>query len=112
MEEVRAFATPSTFVCPDCKGALWEVSGSNPPRYRCHTGHAFSLRTLTDVQETKTDEAMWSAIRALQEKELLLRKVAALDHAAGDAERARRSEVEAERIGEQMLLLRRLVERP
>jgi hypothetical protein len=38
--------------------------------------------------------------------------VAALDDAAGDSGRALRSEQEAERIGEQTLLLRRLVQTP
>jgi two-component system chemotaxis response regulator CheB len=110
MEELQAVANPSTFVCPDCQGTLWELRDARPTRYRCHTGHAFSLRSLTGAQEEKTDEALWSAIRALQEKEALVRKVAALDLLAGDSTRAATGEMQAHRIGEQLKVLRRLVE--
>jgi two-component system, chemotaxis family, protein-glutamate methylesterase/glutaminase len=110
MEEMRAMGSPSTLVCPDCKGSLWEVTGSRPPRYRCHTGHAYSLRSLAATQAEKTEDALWSAIRALHEKELLLRKVAALDRSVGDDEHAARTEEEAEEIAAQMEALRRLVQ--
>jgi two-component system chemotaxis response regulator CheB len=96
-------------VCPDCKGTLWEISGSRPPRYRCHTGHAFSLRSLAAVQQEATENALWSAVRALQEKELLQRKIAALERSAGDDERARLAEVEADHLRQQAEMLRRLV---
>ena len=71
-----ALGKPSTFVCPDCNGALWEVNGSRPQRYRCHTGHGFTLRSLQHAQSEATDTALWSAFRALQEKEMLLRSLA------------------------------------
>ena len=110
MDELRQIGVPSTLVCPDCKGSLWEISGSRPPRYRCHTGHAFSLRSLAAVQQEATENALWSAVRALQEKELLQRKIAALERSAGDEARAARAEAEAEQLREQTDMLRRLVE--
>ena len=73
---LMALGKPSTFVCPDCNGALWEVNGSRPQRYRCHTGHGFTLRSLQHAQSEATDTALWSAFRALQEKEMLLRSLA------------------------------------
>ena len=76
MEHMRNVATPSAYVCPDCRGALWEVSGSRPSRFRCHTGHAYTLRTLYDAQFAQTDEALWGAVRALQEQELVLQRLA------------------------------------
>lgn len=47
-------------------------------RFLCHTGHAFSLRSLASTHEQVTDEALWSGLRALQEKEAMLRRVATL----------------------------------
>ena len=76
MEHLEAIATPSTFVCPDCKGALWKVTDSKPERFLCHAGHGFTLRTLQDAQSESTDEALWSGVRALQEKGLLLKEMA------------------------------------
>jgi two-component system, chemotaxis family, protein-glutamate methylesterase/glutaminase len=67
METIQAIASPSTFVCPDCKGALWEIKESRPKQLRCHAGHAFTLQTLQSVQAEQTDEALWGAVRAFQE---------------------------------------------
>lgn len=111
MDELQQAATPSTLVCPDCKGTLWEINGARPPRYRCHTGHAFSLRTLAAVQQEATENALWSAVRALQEKELLLRRIAQLDRSAGDEAHARQAEAEAEDLQKQTESLRALVEK-
>jgi two-component system, chemotaxis family, protein-glutamate methylesterase/glutaminase len=46
MANLAAMGTSSTLTCPDCGGSLWEVDGSRPLRYGCHSGHAFSARSL------------------------------------------------------------------
>lgn len=76
LSHMEALGQPSTFTCPDCGGALWELRDSAPVRYRCHTGHAFTLRTLQHAQSEATDQELWAALRALQEKEFLLRRLA------------------------------------
>jgi two-component system chemotaxis response regulator CheB len=114
MDELGQAGVPSTLVCPDCKGALWEISGTQPPcypRYRCHTGHAFSLRSLAAMQQEATENALWSAVRALQEKELLLRKIADLDRRAGDETHARQAQGEADALRGQAEVLRKLVKK-
>lgn len=50
MENLVAVGTPSSLTCPDCGGGLWEVKDAKPLRYRCHTGHAFSARSLENAQ--------------------------------------------------------------
>jgi two-component system, chemotaxis family, protein-glutamate methylesterase/glutaminase len=74
MTHLPAIARPSAFVCPDCNGGLWELNDVTPMRFRCHTGHAYTLRTLQHAQSLATDESLWSAFRALQEQKLLLEK--------------------------------------
>ena len=110
MEQLKAIGRPSIFVCPDCKGALWEVDGSQPPRLRCHTGHGYSLRSLQQVQSEQTDDALGTAIRALQEKELLLRRLAEVCAAAGETEAARQHEAQAEETALRCRQLRTMVE--
>ena len=46
MDNLKAIASPSVFTCPDCGGVLFELNDKHPVRLRCHTGHAFSLRSL------------------------------------------------------------------
>lgn len=109
MEDLNAIGKPSTFACPDCSGVLWEISGSHPLRYRCHTGHGYSLRSLAHTQCTNTDKALWSAFRALQEREELLRALATASRQDGDDNEAARLEAEADAIAEQSVHLQGIV---
>ena len=88
MEHLTAIGKPSTFVCPDCRGGLWEIDQSKPVRYRCHTGHAFTIRTLQHALWASADESVWAALRALQEKSQLIKHMATLARASGDEPRA------------------------
>jgi len=110
MEHLGRIGTPSVLTCPDCHGTLYELNGTQPMRLRCHTGHAYTMRTLEEAQDTATEEALWSAIRALKEKETLMRKMAELDRLAGDEEHARLSDRQADRIARQVLALRQFAE--
>jgi two-component system chemotaxis response regulator CheB len=110
MNELHKIGKPSAFVCPDCNGPLFELVNGTPTRYRCHTGHAFTLRTLQQAQAEATEAALWTAIRALQEKETLLRKVSELDRKAGDERHADKADAEAQRICDHIASLRQLVE--
>lgn len=110
MDDLKAIAQPSTFVCPECGGALWEIDGSGPPRYRCHTGHAYSMRSLDHGQARATDEALEAAIRALHERELLLRRMASLDHEAGDTRSAHKMAQDAADVAAQVELLRAMAD--
>lgn len=110
MKHLQAIATPSPFVCPDCKGGLWEIGGAQPRRYRCHTGHAFTLRTLLHAQGEATDEATWGALRALQEQEVLLRTMLEQHRAEGDHAASARAEARMHEAAQQAELLRRLLE--
>jgi len=77
MEHLNAIGHPSRFSCPECAGVLWEIEGARPRRYRCHTGHGFTLRALAKTQDQATEDALWGAMRALQEREAMLRERAA-----------------------------------
>lgn len=111
MDELNAIGTPSGLACPDCHGGLWLIGGAHPPRYRCHTGHAFSLRSLKATMDTATEEALWSAIRALQEKAQLLRHSAATARDAGmSAEQSAQAEAMAVHVQKQADALRDMVQ--
>jgi two-component system chemotaxis response regulator CheB len=81
-------APPSPFTCPDCGGALWERDSGGVLRYRCHIGHGFTADSLVAAQAEKLEEALWIALRALEESAATRRRMAArarstrLDHIA------------------------------
>ncbi|TWI67679.1 two-component system chemotaxis response regulator CheB [Pseudoduganella lurida] len=109
MDSLAKFGTPSTFTCPECHGSLWELHGLVPRRYRCHTGHAYTEKVLADHQCQAVEESLWAALRALQEKERLLRQMADEAIASGHAGTAVdyvEQAAQAQRSGE---VLRRLL---
>lgn len=71
---------PSGYSCPDCNGSLMTVQ---PGNYRCRVGHAWSADTLLSAQDREFEGALWVALRSLQEKVKLSRKLA--DHAGDGA---------------------------
>jgi two-component system, chemotaxis family, protein-glutamate methylesterase/glutaminase len=66
----------SGFTCPDCNGALWAIEEAQGIRFRCRVGHAYSEETIVRAQEASVERAMWTALRALEERVALLEKVA------------------------------------
>jgi two-component system chemotaxis response regulator CheB len=64
----------SGYTCPDCQGSLTEVG---PGRYRCRIGHAWSAPALLDAHSGEFQLALMKALRALDEKAALVRKLAA-----------------------------------
>jgi two-component system chemotaxis response regulator CheB len=73
---VASPATPRQFTCPDCGGAMWELTSDKQLRFRCHTGHVFSAESLSHFQDHTLETALWAAIRTLQESAELRRRMA------------------------------------
>jgi two-component system chemotaxis response regulator CheB len=70
---VQGMGEPSTFACPECHGVLLQVKEGERVRFRCHTGHAFSPESLLAEISDGIENALWNAIRSMQEGALLLR---------------------------------------
>jgi two-component system, chemotaxis family, protein-glutamate methylesterase/glutaminase len=66
---------PLALTCPDCGGALREITDGEPLRYRCHVGHAYDADLLLGAQTEGVERALWSALRALDERAALLRRL-------------------------------------
>lgn len=73
--DMNKLGTLSPFTCPTCRGALWELQDGDILRYRCHTGHAFSKDSLLTDQSTAMEDALYSALRAVEEKAAALRRL-------------------------------------
>lgn len=67
---------PSPFACPDCGGVLWEMQNGELARFRCRVGHAFTMASLAEEQGDGVEDALWAAMRALEEKAALAGRLA------------------------------------
>jgi two-component system, chemotaxis family, protein-glutamate methylesterase/glutaminase len=74
-ESERKPGIPSAVACPDCRGVLWEIQEGDLLRFRCRTGHAFSPETLLSAQSEAIETALWEALRAIEERLALRRRL-------------------------------------
>jgi hypothetical protein len=64
------------------------------PRYRCHTGHSFTLPALLESQSEKIEETLWMSLRMFEERKNLLNST----NNAFAARRAKETQIHIERI--------------
>ncbi|MBW8769839.1 MAG: chemotaxis protein CheB [Gemmatimonadetes bacterium] len=74
---VMTLGPPTPYTCPECHGVLARMEQGGIPRFRCHTGHAYSLDSLLVSVTEKAEEALWNALRAVEETVILLNEVGA-----------------------------------
>jgi two-component system chemotaxis response regulator CheB len=55
----------SKYTCPDCHGVLVQIEEGPIVRFRCHTGHAFSLKSLLAQVNEAIDTGLWATLRAV-----------------------------------------------
>ena len=108
-EEIDSIGTRSTQTCPECGGNLWTINGSNPERFRCHTGHAYTAESLLQHQNESTEQAVWAAVRALHERYTLLKRLADGARKNGFEQQAQEYEASAAITAEHAESLRQLI---
>jgi len=64
----------SGYTCPDCQGSLADLGTTG--RYRCRVGHAWTAEALLAAQGSEWERALWVALRVLEEKASLTKKMA------------------------------------
>lgn len=75
---------PSVFSCPECHGVLSKTGPDDLPRFVCRVGHAHDPESLLSEQATDTEKAIWSAVRALEERASFARKLELRARGLGD----------------------------
>ena len=93
--ENRAHGVLAGLVCPECKGALWELEEGDVVKLRCRVGHTFTEESLEREQAIALDGAMWTAVTALVEKSDFSLRLAERFRRGGHLETARRYESQA-----------------
>jgi two-component system, chemotaxis family, protein-glutamate methylesterase/glutaminase len=71
--DTRELGVPAGYTCPDCNGALVSMGEGG---FRCQVGHAWTADALLSACDDEVEGALWVAVRALQEKARLARRLA------------------------------------
>lgn len=66
----------SGLTCPECGGAIYVDQADGVVQLNCHTGHAYSPESFAAEQEQALEVALWSAVRHLEERAAMLRRLA------------------------------------
>jgi two-component system chemotaxis response regulator CheB len=103
---------PSVFSCPECSGALWELEESGLLRFRCRVGHAYTADHLAVEQYERLEQALWVALRSLEENVSLLETLVQRARDRGDHTTAERHEEDAEHRRSSAQTIRDLLVRP
>jgi two-component system, chemotaxis family, protein-glutamate methylesterase/glutaminase len=71
-EGIMRIGPPSPFSCPECHGVLMQVRDGKIMRFRCHTGHAYSSRSLLSALLERIEQDYGHAMASLEEASMLL----------------------------------------
>jgi two-component system, chemotaxis family, protein-glutamate methylesterase/glutaminase len=100
---------PSGYGCPACGGVLWELDDEDLLRFRCRVGHVYSAEGAVQAQGESVEAALWTALRALQERAQLTERLAErLGSASVNRSRAQ-FEASAREAREQAGVIRRVL---
>jgi two-component system chemotaxis response regulator CheB len=100
---------PLVITCPDCGGVLTETDESGVAHFRCHVGHAYSPRSLLALHADGIERAMWTAARSLEDRGMLLRRLADRARRSGNTRSAGQFDVDAERAHAESMAIRRAI---
>lgn len=102
-------STRTVLTCPECGGVLVETHNGNMTRYECQIGHGFSESSFIAGHSGMVEHALWSAVRALDERVLLLERMASRAIAQNRNIMAERFRLSAEEARKDAEVIRRIV---
>jgi two-component system chemotaxis response regulator CheB len=95
--------------CPECQGGIWLTHEGRTARFRCRVGHEYSEETFAASQGDRVEIALWTALRALEERAALHRRMAERAATRSQRNRVERYEQVASDALEQAVVLRELL---
>lgn len=106
-----AIGVESGLTCPECSGIMREVREGQVLRFRCPVGHAYTSQTMLEAQGETVEKALWTAVRSLEERSMLLDKLAENARARGHDGVAALFDDRAAPLARDVRILRELIAR-
>jgi two-component system chemotaxis response regulator CheB len=98
------------FSCPECGGPVKMTDEGGLLRFRCRVGHTWSEMSFMTGQAAEVEQALWAALRALEERGVIAERLAARADERGHANTAGRFRERALESAERARVVRDLIE--
>ena len=109
LDNVEEIGERTTYTCPQCAGSIWQIGNEEPLRFRCHVGHSFTAGPFLAEQTNYVEDALWSAVRALEEKVTLTRHAGKRLSDGGFHTAAKKYEEQADNLDKEVSVVRDLI---
>lgn len=96
------------YTCPECSGVLMQLQDGNLLRFRCHTGHAYSMGSLLAAINESIEQTLWGTVRVLEEHMLLLQHLSRHAGESEDQDLTRRLSFKAQTAEDKVQIVRQL----
>jgi two-component system chemotaxis response regulator CheB len=103
---------PSPYACPECHGVLLEIDDDGRIRFRCHTGHAYSLESLLVAINQGIEKSLSAAMRSIEEGSLLMKDIATQLKRRNRSDESGRMMDASDRAKQQAEVVRQLILEP
>ncbi len=110
MEDEHTLKRPVALTCPACGGAVGQRSVDSLPYFECHTGHRFAAPDMDEAQFRQLEQALEVALRVLNERAELSRRLGEAARGRGQANAAGHWDRATREAEERAEVLRRFVE--
>jgi two-component system, chemotaxis family, protein-glutamate methylesterase/glutaminase len=76
MPDQHRLGSLTSLTCPECDGSLLEIREGSLVRYRCHTGHGFTLDSLQSAGLEAWERTLYGGLRTQQQQAMVVRRLA------------------------------------
>ena len=109
LENVERIGKRTTYACPLCNGSIWQIEVEQPLRFRCHVGHSFTAEYFWAEQSQNLENALWSAIRIMEEKVTFARQFASSLRDSKLSDLAQKYDKTAEKVDAELAVIRDVI---
>jgi two-component system chemotaxis response regulator CheB len=109
LDSVNEIGSLTPYTCPDCHGAIWQLGEEEPLKLRCHVGHSFTGEVFSTEQSQSVENALWSAVRVMEEKVSFSRQLAERKKKQKLHKAAKAFENQANRLDKEVTRVRDLI---
>jgi two-component system chemotaxis response regulator CheB len=97
------------YTCPECNGVLVQLKEGGVLRFRCHTGHGYSVNSLLDEVTEAIEGDLYAVMRGMEEAALIMRQMARRLYDEKDEAAAKACEQKAERATQRARMIHEVI---